>query len=158
MFLITHLLRFSVRHPRPVITVVGVITVCGLIFIPRIRLRLDGRSLIPSNLPEFAVDLLFGRKVLKFFFNPYVFVGLAQRSGINMKFLSKKATGRLKAQGGAKDVVDFDGHAIAVIDEIAEWTLGPGTFDEIFYNWVRPTSMIESFRKVKYPDFDERAT
>jgi len=26
-----------------------------------------------------------------------------------MKFLSKKATGRLKAQGGMKDVVDFDG-------------------------------------------------
>ncbi len=111
------------------------------------------------RLPDkLLMDLLFGRKVLKFFFNPYVFVGLAQRSGINMKFLSKKATGRLKAQGGAKDVVDFDGHAIAVIDEIAEWTLGPGTFDEIFYNWIRPTSMIESFRKVKYPDFDERAT
>ncbi len=54
MFLITRLLRFSVRHPRVVITVVAVLTVCALIFIPRIRLRLDGRSLIPSNLPEFA--------------------------------------------------------------------------------------------------------
>lgn len=111
------------------------------------------------RLPDkLLMDLLFGRKVLKFFFNPYVFVGLAQRSGINMKFLSKKATGRFKAQGGARDVVAFDGHAITVVDEIGEWTLGPGTFDEIFYNWVRPASMIESFRKVKYPDFDERAT
>ena len=54
MFLITRLLRFSVRHPRVVITFVAVVTVCALIFIPRIRLRLDGRSLIPSNLPEFA--------------------------------------------------------------------------------------------------------
>ena len=56
MFVITHLLRFSVRHPRLVITLAGVITVCALFFIPRIRLRLDGRSLIPSGLPEFAED------------------------------------------------------------------------------------------------------
>ncbi len=54
MFLITRLLRFSVKHPRLVITVAGAVTVCALVFIPRIRLRLDGRSLIPSSLPEFA--------------------------------------------------------------------------------------------------------
>ena len=54
MFLITHLLRFSVRHPRLVVTFAGAITVCALVFIPRIQLRLDGRSLIPSGLPQFA--------------------------------------------------------------------------------------------------------
>jgi len=54
VFLITHLLRFSVRCPRLVITLAGVITVFALLFIPRIQLRLDGRSLIPSNLPQFA--------------------------------------------------------------------------------------------------------
>jgi predicted RND superfamily exporter protein len=54
VFLITHLLRFSVKHPRLVITLAGAITACALIFIPRIQLRLDGRSLIPSGLPEFA--------------------------------------------------------------------------------------------------------
>jgi len=54
VFLITHLLRFSVRHPRLVITLVGAVTVCALLFIPRIQLRLDGRSLIPSGLPQFA--------------------------------------------------------------------------------------------------------
>ena len=108
---------------------------------------------LPDNL---LMDLLLGRKLLKFFFNPYVFVGLAQRSGIRMEFLSKKATGRLKAKGHAKDIVDFDGHAIVVSDEISEVTLGHGTFDEIFYNWVRPASIIESFRGVKYPEFDER--
>jgi hypothetical protein len=106
---------------------------------------------LPDNL---LMDVLLGRKLLKFFFNPYVFVGLAQRSGIRMEFLSKKATGRLKAKGHAKDIVDFDGQAIAVSDEISEWTLGHGTFDEIFYNWVRPASIIESFRGVKYPEFD----
>lgn len=54
MFLITPLLRFSVRHPRLVITLVGAITACSLVFIPRIQPRLDGRSLIPSGLPQFA--------------------------------------------------------------------------------------------------------
>jgi predicted RND superfamily exporter protein len=54
VFLITHLLRFSARHPRVVVTLAGAITVCALFFIPRIQLRLDGRSLIPSGLPEFA--------------------------------------------------------------------------------------------------------
>ena len=54
MFLVTHLLRFSVRHPRLVITFAGAVTLCALCFVPRIQLRLDGRSLIPSGLPQFA--------------------------------------------------------------------------------------------------------
>jgi uncharacterized protein len=54
VFLITHLLRFSVRHPRLVIALVCAISVFALVFIPRIQLRLDGRSLIPSGLPQFA--------------------------------------------------------------------------------------------------------
>jgi predicted RND superfamily exporter protein len=54
VFLITHLLKFSVRHPRVVIALVGAVTIGALFFIPRIQLRLDGRSLIPSNLPQFA--------------------------------------------------------------------------------------------------------
>jgi predicted RND superfamily exporter protein len=32
----------------------GAVTICALVFIPRIQLRLDGRSLIPSGLPQFA--------------------------------------------------------------------------------------------------------
>lgn len=54
MFLITHLLKFSVRHPRLIVSLAGAITICRLVFIPRIQLRLDGRSLISSNLPQFA--------------------------------------------------------------------------------------------------------
>ncbi len=54
MFLITHLLRFSVRHPLIVIALVCAVTIFALVFIPRIQLRLDGRSLIPSGLPQFA--------------------------------------------------------------------------------------------------------
>jgi len=48
------LLRFSVTYRRLIVTIAGVITVGALFFIPRIQLRLDGRSLIPSNLPQFA--------------------------------------------------------------------------------------------------------
>jgi uncharacterized protein len=54
VYLITHLLKFSVRHPRIVLLLAGAITACALVFIPRIQLRLDGRSLIPSGLPQFA--------------------------------------------------------------------------------------------------------
>jgi predicted RND superfamily exporter protein len=54
VFLITHVLRFSVRHPRLVVAFVCVLTAFALVFIPRIQLRLDGRSLIPSGLPQFA--------------------------------------------------------------------------------------------------------
>jgi predicted RND superfamily exporter protein len=49
-----HLLRFSVRRPRLVVALVGAVTLCALWFAPQIRLRLDGRSLIPTGLPEFA--------------------------------------------------------------------------------------------------------
>lgn len=80
MFLITHLLRFSVRHPRLVLTLVGAVTVCALFFIPRIQLRLDGRSLIPSGLPEFAEG---DQAASRFELRDLVLIGVAnEQSGI----------------------------------------------------------------------------
>ncbi|HXQ70517.1 MAG TPA: MMPL family transporter, partial [Pyrinomonadaceae bacterium] len=80
MFLITRLLRFSVRHPRLVITFAGVITVCALIFIPRIQLRLDGRSLIPSGLPQFAEG---DEAALRFELRDLVLIGVGnEQSGV----------------------------------------------------------------------------
>ncbi|HYV10615.1 MAG TPA: MMPL family transporter, partial [Pyrinomonadaceae bacterium] len=79
MFLITHLLRFSVRHPRVVVTIAGVVTVCALVFIPRIQLRLDGRSLIPSNLPQFAEG---DRAASRFELRDLVLIGVGNESGI----------------------------------------------------------------------------
>lgn len=79
MFLITHLLRFSVKRPRVVIALVGVVTVCALVFIPRIRLRLDGRSLIPSNLPEFAQG---DQAASRFELRDLVLIGVGNESGI----------------------------------------------------------------------------
>lgn len=80
MFLITHLLRFSVRHPRVVVTLAGAITVCALIFIPRIQLRLDGRSLIPTGLPEFAEG---DRAASRFELRDLVLIGIGnEESGV----------------------------------------------------------------------------
>ena len=79
VFLITHLLRFSVRHPRVVVTLAGAITICALIFIPRIQLRLDGRSLIPSGLPQFAEG---DQAASRFELRDLVLIGVGNESGI----------------------------------------------------------------------------
>ena len=79
MFLITHLLRFSVKRPRVVVALVGVVTVCALVFIPRIRLRLDGRSLIPSNLPEFVQG---DQAASRFELRDLVLIGVGQQESI----------------------------------------------------------------------------
>ena len=80
MFLITHLLRFSVRHPRLVIALVCAVTVVALVFIPRIQLRLDGRSLIPSNLPQFAEG---DRAASRFELRDLVLIGVGnEESGV----------------------------------------------------------------------------
>lgn len=50
--MLQQLLRFSVRHPRTIVTVVAAVTLCAALFIPGIELRLDGRSLIPRDHPS----------------------------------------------------------------------------------------------------------
>jgi predicted RND superfamily exporter protein len=80
VFLITHLLRFSVKHPRLVVALAGAITLGALIFIPRIHLRLDGRSLIPSNLPQFAEG---DRAASRFELRDLVLIGVGnEESGV----------------------------------------------------------------------------
>ena len=79
MFLISHLLKFSVRHPRLVVTLAGAVTVCALVFIPRIQLRLDGRSLIPSGLPQFAEG---DQVASRFELRDLVLIGVGNESGI----------------------------------------------------------------------------
>src|ERR1044072_5400602 len=82
VYLITRLLSFSVRHPRLVVTLAGAITVCALIFIPRIQLRLDGRSLIPSRLPQFAEG---DQAASRFELRDLVLIGVGnEKSGIYM--------------------------------------------------------------------------
>ena len=50
------LIRFSVYHPRALLCAVALITVCACCFVPRVRLQLDARSLVPSGESELAAS------------------------------------------------------------------------------------------------------
>ena len=107
MFLVTHLLRFSVRHPRVVIALVGALTVVALLFIPRIQLRLDGRSLIPAGLSEFAEgDVAASRFELR----DLVFIGVGnEESGIytpeTLRSIARLSDGLARVDGVVPDYV-----------------------------------------------------
>jgi predicted RND superfamily exporter protein len=58
---------------------VGAVTVCALVFIPRIQLRLDGRSLIPSNLPQFAEG---DQAASRFELRDLVLIGVGNEEGV----------------------------------------------------------------------------
>lgn len=126
MFLITHLLRFSVRHPRVVITLVCGITVVALIFIPRISLRLDGRSLIPSGLPQFAEgDLAASRFELR----DLVLIGVGnEKSGVytpdTLRRIARLSDGLSRVEG----VVPGSVISISTVPRI---TLIDGKNDEV---------------------------
>ena len=107
MFLITNLLRFSVRHPRVVIALAGAITVCALVFIPRIQLRLDGRSLIPSGLPQFAEG---DRAASRFELRDLVLIGVGnEESGVytpeTLRRIARLSDGLSRVKGVVPDSV-----------------------------------------------------
>lgn len=107
MFLITSLLRFSVKHPRLVITFAGAITVCALIFIPRIQLRLDGRSLIPAGLPQFAEG---DQAALRFELRDLVLIGVGnEQSGVytpeTLRRIARLSEGLSRVDGVVADSV-----------------------------------------------------
>lgn len=107
MFLLTRLLRFSVRHPRVVITLAGAITVCALIFIPRIQLRLDGRSLIPSGLPQFAEG---DQAASRFELRDLVLIGVGnEQSGVytpeTLRRIARLSDGLSRVEGVVPDSV-----------------------------------------------------
>ncbi|HET8781335.1 MAG TPA: hypothetical protein VFM63_02870, partial [Pyrinomonadaceae bacterium] len=117
MFLIIPLLRFSVRHPRVVITLVGAITVFALINIPKIQLRLDGRSLIPSNLPEFAEG---DQAATRFELRDLVLIGVGnEESGIytpeTLRRIARLGDGLARVDG----VVDGSVVSIATVPRLA---------------------------------------
>jgi len=107
VFLITHLLRFSVRHPRLVVTLAGAITVSALFFIPRIQLRLDGRSLIPSNLPQFAAG---DQAASRFELRDLVLIGVGnEESGVytpeTLQRIARLSDGLAQVEGVVPDSV-----------------------------------------------------
>jgi uncharacterized protein len=117
VFLITHLLRCSVRHPRLVITVVGVITVCALVFIPRIQLRLDGRSLIPSNLPQFAEG---DQAAARFELRDLVLIGVGnEESGIYTPETLQRMARLSNGLGGIEGVVPESVISLSTVPRVA---------------------------------------
>jgi hypothetical protein len=107
VFLITHLLRFSVRHPRLVIALVCVITGLALLSIPCIRLRLDGRSLIPSDLPQFAEG---DRAASRFELRDLVLIGVGnEESGVytpeTLQSIARLSDGLSRVEGVAEGSV-----------------------------------------------------
>jgi len=107
VFLITHLLRFSVRHPRLVIALVCAVSVFALVFIPRIQLRLDGRSLIPSGLPQFAEG---DQAAARFELRDLVLIGVGnEEKGVytpeTLRRIARLSDGLARVNGVQKDSV-----------------------------------------------------
>ena len=97
------------------------------------------------------LDLLMGRKRLMFFFNPDRFVDLCNRSGLDASLTSKKEVDRLKSRGEAKGLMEFDGRCIHYSSEEANWMLGEGILGEMFYNWLRPISIVQLLKSTQLP-------
>lgn len=99
--------------------------------------------LVRSITDKYLIDLLMGRKRLKFFFNPNRFIDLCNRNGINAYFTTQKEANRLKSRGMAKGLMEFDRKFIRFFSQEIEYGLGDGTLGEVFYNWVKPISIVK---------------
>jgi len=107
--------------------------------------------IILRHIPDqYLIDLLLGRKKLKFFFNPQRFVVLCNDNGIKANFTSRKETSRLRSSGSTKGLVDFDGQFICFSLGDATWTFADGAFHEMLFNWVHPTSIIEQMKQMRF--------
>lgn len=95
----------------------GLITIFALVFIPRIQLRLDGRSLIPAGLPEFAEgDVAASRFELR----DLVLIGVGnEESGIytpeTLRRIARLSDGLSRVEGVVADSVV----SIATVPRIA---------------------------------------
>lgn len=103
MLVFAYLLRFSVRRPRAVVALAGAVTLCALAFVPRIQLRLDGRSLIPADLPEFAEG---DRAAARFGLRDLVVVGVGnEESGVYTAETLARVARLSEGLGGVRGVV-----------------------------------------------------
>lgn len=96
---------------------------------------------------QYLIDLLLGRKVLKFFFNPQKFVALCNDNGIKTDFTSTKEANRLRSFGFTKGVVDFDGRFIRFSVGDFTGTFAEGPFHDMLFNWIHPMSIIEQMKQ-----------
>jgi hypothetical protein len=92
---------------------------------------------------ENLFDLLFGRKIIYFYFDIDRFIRLCNERGLETRYTTRKETNRIKSSSNKAGLVEFDGKFIHSKTDI-EWNWGEGIFHEIFFNWVKPSSMIET--------------
>jgi hypothetical protein len=97
---------------------------------------------------QHLIDLLLGRKRLKFFFNPQRFVFLCNDNGLKAKLTSTKEANRMRSSGSTKGLVDFDGQFIHYSLGDISAILGDGIFHEMLFNWVNPTSIINQMKEI----------
>lgn len=99
---------------------------------------------------QYLMDLLFGRKIIMHFFHVPTFIELCRRNGIDMRLTSAKEASHMKLKG-CKGLFEYGGRFIRYFHQDIEWTIGEGTLHEMFYNWVRPKSIINSLKSYKIP-------
>lgn len=108
--------------------------------------------IIVRQIPDKSlIDLLVGRKMLKFFFSPQKFVDLCNDRGLEARFTTTKEANRMRSSGSIKGLVDFDGQFIKLFFASGTITLGDGILHDMLFNWVRPTSVIEKVKQIKFP-------
>lgn len=100
---------------------------------------------------QYLMDLLFGRKMLKLFFNPQRFVALCNHKGLKTDFTSSKEASRLRSSGINKGVVDFDGQFIRFAQGASSEIFSDGLFHDMLFNWIYPTSIIERQKQFRFP-------
>lgn len=103
---------------------------------------------IPDN---YLMDILMGRKKLMYFFDAKRFVELCQRNGLNADFTTIKEANRMKSQGNAKGLVEFEGRFVRYSQHGIQWLLGEGTYHDMVYNWIGPNSIINRLKATRFP-------
>ena len=105
-----------------------------------------------NPLPDrYLMDLLFGRKRLMCYFDAKRFIELCKKNGVKAYFVDSKETKRLRSRKKAKGLVEFDGRFIGCFCQNCKVTLGEGVFHEMLYNWIRPISVVNQLKSMKFP-------
>lgn len=101
------------------------------------------------NIPDqHLIDLLLCKRKLKIFFDPQGFVDLCNDNGLRTNFINRKEVNRLMSSGSTKGLVNFNGQFIHFSHGDISMAFGDGTFHEILFNWVYPTSVIEQMKQL----------
>ncbi|HEX8708630.1 MAG TPA: MMPL family transporter [Pyrinomonadaceae bacterium] len=112
-----HILKFSVRHPRLVLTLIGLVTCLFCFFIPRIQLRLDGRSLIPANMPDFIES---DKAAARFGLRDYILIGVGnEEAGIYRPESLQRIVRLTDELAGVEGVVEGSVYSLSTVPRLS---------------------------------------